>query len=101
MQGLVDKSSVPLIGQQLHVEGYTIAIAARCQCDRGGTSVLISVTSSASGTAITAGVCPRCQLSYSIHGMELDAQARLKFAVAVLSANHERPVVTRPPMPRS
>ena len=86
MQNLIDDPSIPSVGQQIVVEGYTIAVSARCQCASSGSPVLISLTCSASGTAITAGVCPKCKLAYSIQGMELDAQARLKFGVAILSS---------------
>ena len=89
MQTLIDDPSIPSVGQQIVVEGYTIAVAARCQCESIGSSVLISLTCSSSGTAITAGLCPKCKFGYSIQGMELDAQARLKFAVAILSAKTE------------
>lgn len=78
-------SSVPLLGQQIAVEGYTIAVTARCTCKDGGSPVLMAVTCSSVGTAVIAGQCHSCGLGYSVQGMELDAQARLNFQIAILS----------------
>lgn len=75
---------VPLVGQQITAEGYTIAVTARCQCKTGGSPVLMSVTCSVAGTAASVGQCHSCGLAYSVQGIDLDAQARLAFNIAVL-----------------
>lgn len=78
--------SIPIIGQQIGVDGYTIAISARCQCTAQGTFVSMTVNCSLAGVAISAGVCPRCKLGYTVQGMDLDNQARLTFRIAAFSA---------------
>lgn len=75
---------VPIIGQQLVVEGYTVAVAARCQCQPSGSLVALSVTVGGSGTIAPPNTCARCGLGYSVQGMQMDAQGRLIFQVAVL-----------------
>lgn len=77
---------VPIIGQQLVVEGYTIAASARCQCKSGGSLVPLTVTASAAGTVAPVGHCPSCGMGYGVEGVQMDAKGRLTFAVAVLSA---------------
>lgn len=77
--------NVPILGQKLTVDGYTIAVSARCQCEEKGAFVSMTVTCSSAGTAIVPGACPKCGTGYTVHGMELDKQARLTFNVAVLS----------------
>lgn len=86
MLNLVNDPSIPTIGQQLTVDGYTLAVSARCQCKSGGSFVSMTITCSPGGTAVTPGACPSCGFGYSVQGMELDAHARLKFAVAVLTS---------------
>lgn len=76
---------VPILGQQIVVEGYTIATSARCQCEPGGTPVLLSVTCSGVGLQGLQSACVRCGTGYAIQGMQLDAQGRLLFQMAVLS----------------
>ncbi len=78
-------NDVPIIGQQLTVEGYTIAIAARCQCQPSGSLVALSVTAGASGTIAPPNTCARCGLGYEVQGIQMDSKGRLTFAVAVLS----------------
>lgn len=78
--------SVPILGQQLAVEGYTIAVTARCQCETGGSFVPLSVTVSGAGTLAPPNACPVCKLGYGIQSVQMDAQGRLTFAVAVLSS---------------
>lgn len=79
-------SHVPILGQKITVDGYTIAVSARCQCEDKGAFVSMTVTCSSAGTAIVPGACPKCGLGYTIHGMEMDKAARLTFNIAVLSA---------------
>jgi len=86
MLNLLNDPSIPTVGQALTVDGYTIAISARCHCETGGTFVLMAVNHSAVGDAVIAGVCPRCKQGYSVQGMELDQNAHLRFNVAVLSS---------------
>lgn len=86
MLNLVNDPSIPSVGQQLTVDGYTIAVSARCQCQAAGAFVSMTVTCSSAGTAIVPGACPICKLGYTIQGMELDKQARLTFNVAVLTS---------------
>ncbi len=79
------QSSVPILGQAIAVEGYTIAVTARCQCQTGGSPVLLAVTCSSAGTAVITGQCAACGHGYSVQGMEIDPQARLSFQIAILS----------------
>ena len=84
MNSVIDQN-VPIIGQQIAVEGYTIAVIARCNCRPNGSAVLMSVTCSEAGTAASVGQCRSCGHAYSVQGMDLDRQARLSFNIAVLS----------------
>lgn len=79
--------NVPLVGQQIGVEGYTIAVIARCRCREGGSAVLMSVTYSEAGTAVSVGQCSHCGQAYSVQAIDLDSQARLKFQLALLSTD--------------
>lgn len=87
MHNLLNDSSIPSVGQQISVDGYTINVSARCQCKAVGSFVLMNVTCSSAGTAIVPGACAACGLGYTIQGMELDKQARLTFNIAVLSTS--------------
>jgi hypothetical protein len=79
-------ANVPILGQQIVVEGYTIATAARCQCQPSGSPVLLSVTLSASGLAGLPNSCAKCGTGYAIQGMQMDAQGRLLFQLAVIGS---------------
>lgn len=85
MLNLVNDPSIPSVGQQITVDGYTLSVSTRCQCQSGGSFVSMAITCSSAGTAIVPGACPVCKLGYTIQGMELDKQARLTFNIAVLS----------------
>ena len=78
--------NVPIVGQQIVADGYTVSVIARCQCRPSGSTVIMSVTCSSAGTAAAVGQCRACGMAYSVQGMELDNQARLSFNIAVLSA---------------
>jgi hypothetical protein len=82
---LADDPSIPSVGQQIGIEGYTIVVAARCQCRTGGSLVPLTITCSAAGTVAQPNACPHCRLGYAINDMKLDAQGRLSFGFAVLS----------------
>jgi hypothetical protein len=88
MTNSVLDQNVPIVGQQIVAEGYTIAVIARCRCKDGGSAVLMSVTCSQAGTAASVGQCPSCGLAYSVRGMDLDKQARLMFNIAVLTSEN-------------
>ncbi len=81
----MNDASVPILGQALTVEGYTIVVAARCQCQANGTLVPLVVTVSGSGTIAPANVCAKCGLGYGVQGLQMDTQGRLTFAVQILS----------------
>lgn len=77
--------NVPIIGQPIVVEGYTVSTVARCQCEAGGSPVLLTVTCSAAGLNGLPNVCQRCHTNYAVQGMQLDQQGQLTFQIAVLS----------------
>jgi hypothetical protein len=76
---------VPIVGQQLTTDGYTIVVSARCQCESPSTFVPISLTCSSAITLSQPGTCPKCGMGYAIQDMKLDAHGRLIFAIAVQS----------------
>lgn len=86
MLNLLNDPKIPSVGQSVIVEGYVIAVAARCTCTAAGAFVSMTVTCSPAGDAVTAGVCRHCGVGYTVQGMDLDNMARLSFRVAVLSA---------------
>lgn len=79
-------ANIPILGQQIVVEGYSIATIARCQCETGGSPVLLTVTCSAAGINGLPSVCAKCRTGYAVQGMQLDQQGRLLFQIAVLSS---------------
>lgn len=86
MSILIDDPSIPRVGQQFAVDGYTIAIAARCQCAEAGSFVPLTVTCSTGGTSAPPNSCPKCHLGYAVEDVKMDSHGRLTFAVAVLSS---------------
>lgn len=84
MNSVIDQN-VPIVGQQIAAEGYTVSVMARCHCRPGGSSVIMSVTCSSAGTTVAVGQCSLCGHAYSIQGIDIDRQARLTFNIAVLS----------------
>lgn len=78
-------STIPILGQQIVVEGYTVTTVTRCQCEAGGSPVLLTMTVSAAGIASAPSACARCRTGYAIQGTQQDDQGRLLFQIAVLS----------------
>ena len=81
----VTVSHVPIVGQPVIVEGYTIAAAARCQCVTGGSLVPLTVIVSAAGTTAPASACPTCGAGYQVQGLQVDDAGRLRFAMAIVA----------------
>jgi hypothetical protein len=80
---------VPLLGQQIVVDGYSIAVPARCQCEQAGSLVLLTVSVSGAGTSAPPIGCAKCGQFYAIQGIQLDSQNRLSFAIAILSSRQD------------
>lgn len=78
-------ANIPILGQQIVVEGYSIVTVARCQCESGGSPVLLTVVCSAAGLNGLPNACSKCHTGYAVQGMQLDVQGRLLFQIAVLS----------------
>lgn len=76
---------IPILGQQIVVEGYTITSVTRCQCETGGTAVLLTLTVGALGLQAAPNACPRCHTGYAVQSIQMDPQGRLLFQIAVLS----------------
>lgn len=81
----VPSSGVPILGQQIVVEGYTVTSATRCQCEPGGTAVLLTLVVSGLGMSAAPSACPRCGTGYAVQAIQMDVQGRLLFQIAVLA----------------
>lgn len=62
---------VPLIGQPLVVQAFTIVVAAACQCQRPNVPVQLIFQQTALGLQATPGVCPSCQTVWAVTSLQL------------------------------
>lgn len=62
---------VPLVGQPLVVQAFTIVVTAACQCQRPGVPFQLIFQHTAFGLQATPGVCPACHTVWAVTSLQL------------------------------
>lgn len=70
-QSLSLAQEVPLIGQPLLVQAFSIVVTAACQCQRPNVPIQLIFQQTALGLQATPGVCPSCQIVYAVTSLQM------------------------------
>lgn len=68
---------VPLVGQPLLVQAFSIVVAAMCQCQRPNVPVQLIFQHTALGLQATPGVCPACHTVWAVTSLQMHNGALL------------------------
>lgn len=74
-------SGVPLVGQPVHVLGYTVLVMAHCQCGKALPMQLMA-QATVQGLAGVAAGCAACGTIYAVQGVQL-IDGQLQFTLAM------------------
>lgn len=75
-----------ILGQQIVVHGYSVAVIAHCQCERGSPIQLVSQMTPA-GLFSVPTACPQCSRLYAIQRIQQDAAGMLQFSLSCQTPN--------------
>lgn len=73
-------SSVPIIGQPIQVQGYTIVLAAVCQCGGPQSALQLTCQMGPAGLCATPAACPSCHNVYAVNALDY-AHGQLQFSL--------------------